>query len=222
MPLIRLLLLLLVLASLTILLVQNWYPVLPLVFLGMRTQAFPLALWILICFTAGAFTSLLLAILFRLSYYFAATQPSRQRYVKATQKTTRDTQRSESSSSQANRSPSNNAGSNYSSVSDWDSETTDDDDWDVDSANEKQEEAAEFQSSGAKSTTYERSQQPQSSSQTGSVYSYSYQEPRSSGVGKTESVYDADYRVITPPYQPTNTAKPKEEEDWGFEDDDEE
>ena len=37
-------------------------------------------------------------------------------------------------------------------------------------------------------------------------------------MGKTESVYDADYRVITPPYRETNT--PKDEEDWGFEDDD--
>ena len=38
-------------------------------------------------------------------------------------------------------------------------------------------------------------------------------------MGKSESVYDADYRVITPPYQGTHIAK--DEEDWGFEDDEE-
>ncbi|MBV8884356.1 MAG: hypothetical protein JO235_10230 [Chroococcidiopsidaceae cyanobacterium CP_BM_RX_35] len=219
MPLIRLLLLLLVLAGLSLLLVQNWSPVLPLVFLGMRAQALPLALWILICFAAGAFTSLAIASLFRLSHYFAAIQPTRrQPRVKATQKATSNTQRSESSAS-AERPPSNNAGSgsNHSNVSDWDSETTDDD-WNVDDTKEKQD----FNRDEVKSTTYERQQQPQSSSQTGSVYSYSYKEPKNSGVGKTESVYDAEYRVITPPFQQTNTAKPKEEEDWGFDDEDEE
>ncbi len=55
------------------------------------------------------------------------------------------------------------------------------------------------------SQTYERQQEPKSSSQSGSVYSYSYREPKNTAVGKTESVYDADYRVIIPPYQPPTT-----------------
>ena len=176
----------------------------------------PLALWILICFAAGALTSLVIVNLLRLSHYFAATRSSkRQRRAKATQATS-NTQRSESSAS-ADRPPTNNAESNQSSASDWDSETTDDD-WNVDATNEKQD----FYRDEVKSTTYERQQQPKSSSQAGSVYSYSYREPKNSSVGRTESVYDAEYRVITPPYQPTNSPKPKEEEDWGFDDDDEE
>ena len=48
MAVIRLILLVAVLGGLTLLLVQNWSPALPLVFLGIRTQALPLAIWIFI------------------------------------------------------------------------------------------------------------------------------------------------------------------------------
>ncbi len=68
------------------------------------------------------------------------------------------------------------------------------------------------------STTYEVNTKPKSGYRSGSVYSYNYREPSNSGVGKTESVYDADYRVITPPLQQTDTKQDKD--DWGFEDDD--
>lgn len=39
-----------------------------------------------------------------------------------------------------------------------------------------------------------------SSQSSDSVYSYGYREPRTSGVGRSEAVYDAEYRVIIPPY----------------------
>jgi hypothetical protein len=53
-------------------------------------------------------------------------------------------------------------------------------------------------------TDYEVSQNPKTSSRSGSVYSYGYRDPGSSGVGKAEPVadkpvVDADYRVIVPP-----------------------
>jgi uncharacterized integral membrane protein len=44
-------------------------------------------------------------------------------------------------------------------------------------------------------------EQAKSSSKSDSTYSYGYRDPRGSGVGKTESVVDADYRVIVPPYR---------------------
>lgn len=60
------------------------------------------------------------------------------------------------------------------------------------------------------SATYEVKQEPTASSWSGTIYSYTYREPSESGVGRTESVYDADYRVIKPPQQ-----QPKaEEDDW--------
>jgi uncharacterized integral membrane protein len=98
-----------------------------------------------------------------------------------------------------------------------------------------------------KRTDFEAKQEPKSSYRSGSIYSYSYREPRDSGVGKAEGVYDAEYRVIIPPHradpEPGDLDAPKfnwsasepridvereeggkdgeDEEDWGFEDDDE-
>ncbi len=219
MPVIRIVLLLLVLGGLSLLLAQNWLPVLQLVFLGMRSQALPLAIWILIGVAAGALTSLLITALFRLSNYVAAQHLLRRRGrdVETTQRSS-GTQRPDAPSS-ANPRPPLHTNPNPSDASDWDQDSTqDDEDWGfeddpVPTRNPtSQDNIRDY-------TTYERQQQPKSGSQSGSVYSYSYREPKNSGVGKTESVYDADYRVITPPYQGTHTAK--NEEDWGFEDDEE-
>jgi hypothetical protein len=62
--------------------------------------------------------------------------------------------------------------------------------------------------------SYEVDQKPKSGGQSGSAYSYSYRDPDKSGVGKRESVYDADYRVIVPP--------PASSDDDDFDFDDEE
>ncbi|OCR01380.1 hypothetical protein BCD67_23285 [Oscillatoriales cyanobacterium USR001] len=80
---------------------------------------------------------------------------------------------------------------------------------------------------------YESPQEPKSQSWFGSVYSFGYREPKNTGVGQTESIYDANFRVITPPYTPPpppqnfDLGKPKnhninneDEEDWGLDDDD--
>jgi uncharacterized integral membrane protein len=79
-------------------------------------------------------------------------------------------------------------------------------------------------------TDFEVKQEPKSRSQSGSVYSYSYRGP-DEAVEK-EDVYDAEYRVITPPYRPeeetpepidsasSRTADDWEDgEDWGDEED---
>jgi hypothetical protein len=82
-----------------------------------------------------------------------------------------------------------------------------------------------------KSTVFETEQQPKSSTRTGSVYSYVYREPKDrqdkeqdkeeSKQDKEEDnsdrVYDANYRVILPPYQNTQEQRTREnedEEDW--------
>ncbi len=76
---------------------------------------------------------------------------------------------------------------------------------------------------------YEAKQEPKSKSWAGSVYSYGYRDPNQSGVGQTESVYDADYRVIVPPQdaipKPGGGEIPKNpsveaEDDWGLDEDD--
>ncbi len=81
------------------------------------------------------------------------------------------------------------------------------------------------QPSGGDRSREEATQESSRRSQPDSVYSYSYRESNKSksGIGRVDGVYDANYRVITPPYrQPPPPAEPEDEdEDWGFEFDDE-
>ena len=81
--------------------------------------------------------------------------------------------------------------------------------------------------------SYEFPQQAKTQSWSGSVYSFGYREPQDTGVGKTESVYDANFRVITPPYTPppsfnldkqnsndiNDEEEEDDEEDWGLDND---
>ena len=67
------------------------------------------------------------------------------------------------------------------------------------------------------SKTFEVPQEPKTASRSGSVYSYGYREPKDKGVGKTEQVYDANYRVITPPYRQNaeqQTDEDESDQDW--------
>lgn len=95
-------------------------------------------------------------------------------------------------------------------------------------------------------TDFEAKQEPVTRQQTGSIYSFSYNKPepvdsdidsgsrdssfrdsgdrandRADGIAdsvRPGGVYDADYRVITPPYRPDPETPPVEtEDDWGLE-----
>jgi hypothetical protein len=222
MAVIRLFLLLAVLGTLTLLLVQNWSPVLPLVFLGMQTRPLPLAMWILFSTTAGAMTSLLITSLFQVSNYFVREQRQTPLKSSATSSRAANQSRREEPISRK-QAPSPTTGNAESrtreAFDDWETNNTNDD-WDFDEKSNAKSTPSSQSTQARDFNTYERQKEPTSSSQSGSVYSYSYQEPKNSGVGKTESVYDADYRVIIPPYQPPSTAKDAEDDDWGFFDDD--
>ncbi len=205
MAVIRLFSLLVVLGGLSLLLAQNLSPPLSLVFLGMRTPALPLAVWILICLGCGASTTLLVATLFRVSNYFAGGGQKNPRSASAP--SYRTPKRSEPASSRQTPPSSTSQSNRQADGDDWNEDNTDDD-WDL-------EEVAD---TPVKDRDFERPQEPKSGSKSGSSYSYSYKEPQNSGVGKTESIYDADFRVLTPPYKPPITHP--EEDDWGFEDED--
>ncbi|HEY9653407.1 MAG TPA: hypothetical protein V6C95_22290, partial [Coleofasciculaceae cyanobacterium] len=60
MPVIRIVLLVSVVGGLTLFALSNLSPVIPLVFLGMQTPAFPLAIWVGGAIAAGAITSFFL------------------------------------------------------------------------------------------------------------------------------------------------------------------
>lgn len=234
MALIRLFLLLVVLGCLTLLLMQNWSPVLPLRFLGVQTQPLPLAVWILFAVVAGVVTSLFITACFKLSNLFASSAPQRRKQVKASPKSTTRTEAPRSS--QANYTTSTYQSKNStSSDNEWESNSSDDWNFEEDAQDTNKNPKTEPKVTVRDYTNSEANTETNSSDRSTS-YSYSYRDPSNSGVGRTESVYDADYRVLTPPYQqtnsPTNTSSPtntnenqnqnKEDwgdEDWGFEDD---
>ncbi|PSB32782.1 hypothetical protein [Chlorogloea sp. CCALA 695] len=200
----QIILLLAILGGLALLLVQNWSPVLPLVFLGLTTPALPLAVWIVVSLAAGGGTSLAIASLFNVANYFAQSKPSRKRPVKPPP-------RPQPSSNTSTKRPqeSNN------SADDWLEDSISDQDWQYEENTQDSENA---KVSTQDSRSYEGNSQAKSSKRQGSVYSYSYREPENSREGKTESVYDADYRVLTPPYKSPNPAQDDDDDDWGLDD----
>ncbi|MBK1988433.1 LapA family protein [Sphaerospermopsis aphanizomenoides BCCUSP55] len=206
MSIIRLILLLVVLAGLTLLLVQNFSPALALVFLGMRTQPLPLSLWILFSIVAGGFTSVLIVTLLKVGNYFG--QQTSTTSFKSTATAPRINKNAREENPRKPASTTDYTTNNE--FDDWDIDPNQNNDWDFDQSPQT-----------ASSKTYAPQQPPKNSSHSDSVYSYSSQEPKNTGVGKSESIYDADYRVIIPPYQPpTKTTADPTDDDWDFFEDD--
>ncbi|BAY25628.1 hypothetical protein NIES2100_54340 [Calothrix sp. NIES-2100] len=216
MTVIRLILLVVILGGLTLLLTQNWSPVISLVFLGMRTQPLPLAMWMLLATSAGALTSLLITSLMTVSTYFV-TEQRQTRFKSAARPRTKTTYQQQPTPEPPPVNQTDNRSSD--TFDDWN--TNNDDDWNFDEKPQETSGSRQQTQEFSESKTYERQQEPKSSSQSGSVYSYNYRDPKNTAVGKTESVYDADYRVIIPPYQPptTNQADDDDDDDWSFFDD---
>ncbi len=102
--------------------------------------------------------------------------------------------------------------------SDWDEafeSTKEDADWsDWDEDPEPTDRPPTPQAVDRTANTYERQQTPRASSRSGSTYSYSYQDSSKSGASNRESVYDAEYRVIIPPYRPLDSDEAFEEEEF--------
>ncbi|BAY76466.1 hypothetical protein NIES25_29150 [Nostoc linckia NIES-25] len=221
MAVIRLILLVAILGGLTLLLVQNWSPPLSLVFLGLRSQPLPLAMWVLFSTVTGAFTSIFIATLFKLSNYFAPAQRQTPDTT-ATSPRAKANRREEPTSGRPSPPPAGKKQEPNNDVfDDWETNSSGDD-WDFDEKSEEASTPNPQTQQPRDSKTYERQSQPKSSSGSGSVYSYSYREPKNTAAGKTESIYDADYRVIIPPYQPPTTNQADDDDDWGFFEDDSE
>ncbi|WP_088241727.1 LapA family protein [Calothrix rhizosoleniae] len=222
----RLILLLAVIVILAILLVQNWSPALSLVFLGMKTQPLPLAIWIILSITTGALTSWLIATLHQLSNSLGSQRqptPSRRNY--RAPRVQQD-QRQEATFNHASvpKTPKKQDSKTQVIEDDWDTDSSEDWDFDELADNQSTQEISQNQSR-KDARDYKSPQQPRQSantSQSNSVYSYNSREPKNTGVGKTESVYDADYRVIIPPYKTSPKNQQVDDDDWEdfFDDDD--
>lgn len=224
MPVIRIVLLVSVVGGLTLFALSNLSPVLPLVFLGMQTPALPLAIWVGGAIAAGAITSFFLRLLNALPSSYSTQERVTPRDIPPR---SRSFERESPEPQRFYTPPPPEAPTNR-YASDW--EEQNDENWDFEeepaTSTSNQREFERDRTTApppSDRTSYEVKQEPKTASQSGSVYSYSYREPTESGVGKTEAVYDANYRVITPPYQPPTQPEVNEEDDddWGFEDDEE-
>jgi uncharacterized integral membrane protein len=181
MPLLRLVLLLGIASLLLLFVLPNWAPSMQLVFFGIRSPAFPLSLWILGAIASGIVTTLVISILFRLTGFTAQRQG---------RKKGRSFEQSSSRTYSYTQAPASDSAPQAASKSDREEDASDwfDDDssWEDEPANPPKD---------RKRTRYESSQPPAS----GSSYSYSYRDPKDTRPSTSESVVDADYRVIIPP-----------------------
>jgi uncharacterized integral membrane protein len=195
MDVIRLIILVTTIIGLIIILVQNFGNSLPLVFLGMRSQSLPLGLWVLLSIIAGVFTSLVITRLLKFATNLnLQEQQSIPKSIPPTaQRVKQNTPRPSS--------PPQPPVSQFNDQDDWNTNQNQDD-WDD----------GENYESVPKTS-------PTSNSRTSSVYSYSSQAPKNTAVGKTEAIYDADYRVIIPPYKEPSKNQ-ADDDDWDFFEDD--
>ncbi|MEG5030380.1 LapA family protein [Microcoleus sp. AT8-B1] len=273
--------LLVIVVGLTIFALQNVEPALSLVFLGVRSPAVPLSIWILLSMAVGALTSLLISGLLAFSNYLSPTGDRSGRSSRSGPDTFPEDSRTpytppppprkqgidpdlnrENSQTQAPGSYRTEYGTSagysartfqqetpnpdgakdyaqpgsYAAADDEDDWVSDgsksrsqggDDDWGDDRDFPDRPQVNDVPATNPRA--YEAQQEPKSKSWAGSVYSYGYRDPNQSGVGQTESVYDAEYRVLIPlegqipkpadetPINPMAEA----DEDWGLDEGDE-
>lgn len=225
----RLLLLLAVVGVLTVFALQNLTPLLPLVFFGVQFPPLPLAWWVLGAIAAGALSMLLIQALIGLSN-FAAGQSARARIRTATNRQTRGTTpppepEPERRPPRESRRRDRTATSDDATWQDWrgyeststqtpprsaqpmdDWERPPSDDWENRTPQEAPRDRAKERLTADDLKNFETTAPPKSETRSGSTYSYSYREPQDSTAGKPESVVDADFRVIVPPYRPLDDA----------------
>lgn len=220
MPVIRIALLFLVIGGLVLFAFSNLSPVLPLVFLGMKTPVLPLAAWIGIAIASGAITSFFLQSLSYMHWGYSTQTLEERDYVPSRSRSfRRESPEEPAPEPQTRYAPPPPETPTKRDGSDWEERVDEDWDFDEESAapTSYQQDFERDRSMGtphSERSSYEVKQEPKTASQTGSVYSYSYRESTESGVGRTDAVYDANYRVITPPLQ--KTPDPEEDDDWGF------
>ena len=192
MPIIRLILLLGIAGILLLFALQNWTPAMQLVFLGLRSPAFPLSLWVLGAIAAGILTTLVIAGLFRLTGFTAQRQGRKSASFaqnssdRAAYQSPRDPEfndrRAWQPSSPASARPDEDGSDWDDDASDWFDETDD---------------RASRESDPRRRADYKPQPNPRSQSE----------------AAKPESVVDADFRVIVPPYR--NLDPDSRDDDFG-------
>lgn len=246
----RLFLPLLILVGLALFALQNWSPVLPIVVAGLNTQALPLALWMLAAIAAGAATTVAVSSLFSLSRFTAVRRSNKQRPPVTASRPVTESRPWVAAWTKRNEARTNPSSSPRTRIQDdWENRQTPEewDDWEEDSPSASRSSSSSTSASSEARdrsdedwdnwegyteadrvsgnprppvrTDFEVKQAPVAPKQTGSIYSMSYE--KADAPQRPNEVYDADYRVIVPPFSPEPAKAPQlEDEDWGFNDDD--
>ena len=224
--LVLLIVLIVVIGGLALFALQNWSPSLQLTFLGLKSRPLPISIWIIGALIAGVVTYLFIYGLFELSNYLfkqnlqspRATSRTLQHQALSRESRDRYSQSEEISNSQSsfNLNKDSELREEDENIDDWKQETPRiSNSWD---SSRKEQDIEDTQKSVSQDSTeknYEVEQEPKTESCPSSVYSYGYRSPSGSGVAQTESVYDADYRVITPqpPQDQSTPTRQKEDEE---------
>ncbi|NES95057.1 MAG: hypothetical protein F6K32_07445 [Desertifilum sp. SIO1I2] len=224
----RLVLVLFVIGGLILLILQNSSLTLSLTFLGLETQALSLGLWLLFSLGAGFLTSLVLAGLLRFALYLnapllpsAARRPNTR--ASETPKPPRTPRPPETTKTRLQvDAPPPGAGvqpeptvktpspapTAESWTDDWAASPSKIGDWDD----------PPVKRSPSPTPVPSATPIPTPTPPSGTTYSYKPQDRDRSGVGRTEDVYDANFRVIIPPPS-SEQPKPTQEDDWEAGDD---
>ena len=217
----KIILLGLVISILVLFTIQNGLEPLSLIFFGSATIELPRAIWMAIFIAAGALTSLAIQLL----HAIPVQASSRERLRRSPPELSEPEFNRRDSRFEA-RKKSSEPKSDWETPSnpDWGSQEERNDVWKIEEPpKESTQTSIRFDKKEREtdSSNYEINREPTSSSRSGSVYSYGYQEPEDSGVGKQEKVYDAQYRMIRPPLRQPNQEQDNngEEEDWGLDED---
>ena len=224
--LVLLIVLIVVIGGLALFAWQNWSPSLQLTFLGLKSRPLPISIWIIGALIAGVVTYLFIYGLFELSNYLfkqslqspRATSRTLQHQALSRESRDRYSQSEEISNSQSsfNLNKDSELREEDENIDDWKQETPRiSNSWD---SSRKEQDIEDTQKSVSQDSTeknYEVEQEPKTESCSSSVYSYGYRSPSGSGIAQTESVYDADYRVITPqpPQDKSTPTRQKEDEE---------
>ena len=204
---------------------QNWSPSLQLTFLGLKSVSLPISIWILGALVAGVITYLLIYGIFEFSNYFF--NQNLQSVKPTSRKFQYQDQPGESKDKYSHYQETSNYQSSFNlnkdlelreeeeNIDDWEQEPPKiSNSWDSSTQEQVIGDTQKSVSQDSTEKNYEVKQEPEIESWSGSVYSYGYREPSDSGVGQTESLYDADYRVITPP-PPQDQSTPNQKKEDG-------
>jgi hypothetical protein len=183
---------------------------------------------------AGALTSFLIGSLLQLSSRYVKQQRQTTSYSpsnspRAPKRTSRENEFEERKSTPPPANTPQPPDEFENTYDDWDLDRNVNQDWDFEEREYTPKNSRSSYTKIQDDTDYEDFREPENDYQSAdSSYSYNKSDLKNSGVGKTESIYDADYRVIIPPPNSSTTSNTsddsdnndRDDDDWGFFDED--